>query len=164
MHTEEFILIQKRMFLSHQRVKILENPSHEQKAAQLSLFQRNQSEKPQKEEKPVETMSSVYENKKATKEEISEPVSEDIEIEPILKKQKNSQFESIMSELQPMEKNKIRRSEILLEHIMQSDVISIKGNDVLHINKEPLGVKVSTFLYNLQQTTKKIDTKKYSKN
>ena len=40
MHTEEFILIPKRMFLSHQPVKkeILENPNYEQKAAQLSLF------------------------------------------------------------------------------------------------------------------------------
>ena len=45
---------------------------------------------------------------------------------------------------------------------MQCDVISIGGNDVLHINKEPLGVKVSTFLYNLQQSTKKIYIKKYS--
>ena len=141
----------------------MENPIYEQKAAQLSLFQRNQSEKPEKEEKPVETMSSVYENKEATKEEISEPVSEDSEIEPILKKQKISQFESIMSELESMEKNKIRRSEILLEHIMQSDVISIRGNDVLHINKEPLGVKISTFLYNLQQTTKKLTLKSIQK-
>ena len=108
-------------------------------------------------------MSSVYENKETTKEEISEPVSEDSEIEPILKKQKISQFESIISDLEPMEKNKIKQSEILFEHIMQSDVIYIGGNDVLHINKEPLGVKVSAFLYNLQQTTKKIDIKKYSK-
>ena len=61
-----------------------------------------------------------------------------------------------------MEKNKFKRSEILLQHIMQSDVISIGGNDVLHINKEPLGVKVSTFLYNLQQTTKKLTLKKHS--
>ena len=145
------------MFLSHQPVKneILQNPKYEQKAAQLILTQRNQSEKPQKEEKPVETMSSVYENKEATKEEITEPVSEDSEIEPILMKQKISQFESIISELETMEKGKIKRSDILLEHIMQSDVISIGGNDILHINKEPLGVKISTFLYNLQQTTKK---------
>ena len=46
-----------------------------------------------------------------------------------------------------MEKNKIKGSGILLEHIIQSDVISIEGNDVLHINKEPLGIKVSTFPY-----------------
>ena len=69
MHTEEFILIPKQMFLSHQPVKneILENPNYEQKAAQLSLFQRNQSEKPQKEEKPVETMSSVYKTRRLLK-------------------------------------------------------------------------------------------------
>ena len=86
MLTEEFILTPKRMFLSDQPVKneILQNSIYEQKAAQLSLFQRNQSEKPQKEEKPAETMSTVYENKEATKGEISEPVSEDSEIEPIL--------------------------------------------------------------------------------
>ena len=46
---------------------------------------------------------------------------------------------------------------------MQSDVISIGGNDVLHINKEPLRVKVSTFLYNLQQTTKKLILKSTKK-
>ena len=79
-------------------------------------------------------MSSVYENKEATKEEISQPVSKDSEIEPTIKKQKISQFESIISELEPMEKNKIKRIKILLKHIMQSDVISIGGNDVLHIN------------------------------
>ena len=66
----------------------MENPNYEQKAAQLSLFQRNQSEKPQKEGKPIEHMSSVYENKEATMEETSESVSEDSMIEPILKKQK----------------------------------------------------------------------------
>ena len=160
MHTEEFILIPKRMFLSQQLVKneILENPIYEQKAAQLSLFQRNQSEKPQK-EKPVETMSSVYENKEATNGETSEPVSDDSEMEPILKKQRISHSESIISELEPMEKNKIKRSVILLELIIQSDVISIEGNNVLHINKEPLGVKVSTFPYKLQQPTKKINIK-----
>ena len=139
----------------------MENPIYEH--PQLSLFQRNQSEKPQKEEKPVETMSSVYKNKEATKEEISEPVSEDSEIEPILKKQKISQFESIMSELEPMEKNKIRRSEILLEHIMQSDVISIRGNDVLHINKEPLGVKFLHFCIIYSKPPKKLTIKSIQK-
>ena len=69
-------------------------------------------------------MSSVYENKEATKEEISEPISEDSEIESILKKRKISQFESIYLNLNQWRKIKIKRSEILLEHIMQSDVLS----------------------------------------
>ena len=101
-------------------------------------------------------MSSVYENKEATNEETSEPVSEDSEIDTILKQQKIYQPESLKSKIEPMEKNKIKRSEILIEHNLQSDVISIKGNDKFHINKEPLGAKVSTFLYNLQRPTKKL--------
>ena len=44
-------------------------------------------------------MSAVYKNKEATKEEKSEPVSEDSEIEPIFKKHEVSQSESIISEL-----------------------------------------------------------------
>ena len=61
MHTEEFICIRKRLFSSHQPVKneCLENPIYEEKAAQPPLFQRQQYEKPQKEDKPVETMSGV---------------------------------------------------------------------------------------------------------
>ena len=44
-----------------------------------------------------------------------------------------------------MDKNIITRREILNEHIIQSDLISIEENDELHTNKRPLGVKVSTF-------------------
>ena len=62
----------------------------------------------------------------------------------------------MISEREPMEKNKSKRSEVLREHILQSEVISIEGNDVFHINKEPMGVKVYTFRYNLIE---KIDLK-----
>ena len=81
-------------------------------------------------------MSSVYENKEAAKEETSEPVSEDSEIEPIFKKHKISHSEFIISELYSMEKHKIRQSELLLERNMQSDVISIVGSEVLYVNKQ----------------------------
>ena len=45
MHTEEFILIPKRLFISKQPAisEILDNPIFQQKAAQFSLFKRNQS-------------------------------------------------------------------------------------------------------------------------
>ena len=45
MHSEEFILIPKRLFISKQQAKceILDNPIYHLKAAQLSLFQGNQS-------------------------------------------------------------------------------------------------------------------------
>ena len=43
MHTEEFVLVPKRMFITKQPQKseIIENPQHKNKAIQLSLMQRN---------------------------------------------------------------------------------------------------------------------------
>ena len=43
MHVEEFVLIPKKMFVSKQptRTEILDNPIYKQKAAKLSLLQRN---------------------------------------------------------------------------------------------------------------------------
>ena len=97
-------------------------------------------------------------------EEKTEPMSEDSEIEPVVKKQRKSDdFTSIMIELEVMNKNQINRSKIILDLINQSETVTIESNDVLHVNKETLGIKASTFLYNLQQPTKKIDIEKYSK-
>ena len=47
MHTEEFILIPKRMFITKQPQKseIIENPQYKNKAIQLSLVQRNKLRK-----------------------------------------------------------------------------------------------------------------------
>ena len=164
MHTEEFILIPKRMFASHQPVKkeVLDNPFYKQKAAQLSLLQRNQSnsmEKPEKAVEPVETADKMIET---AEEEKTEPMSEDSEIEPVVKKQRKSE-DSILLELDFMNKNQIKRSKIILDLINQSETVTVESNDVLHVNKEGLGIKASTFLYNLQQPTKKIDIEKYSK-
>ena len=98
MHTEEFILIPKRMFASHQPAKqeVLDNPLHKQKATQLSLLQRNQSnsmEKPEKALEPVETAHKLIET---AEEENAELMSEDNEIEPVVKKQKSEDFNSIL--------------------------------------------------------------------
>ena len=155
------------MFASHQPVKkeVLDNPLYKKKAAQLSLLQRNQSnsmEKPEKAFEPVETANKLMIEK--AEEEKTEPMSEDSEIEPVVKKQRKSDdFTSIMIELEVMNKNQIKRSKIILELINQSETVTIESNDVLHVNKETLGIKASTFLYNLQQPTKKIDIEKYSK-
>ena len=155
------------MFASHQPVKkeVLDNPLYKQKAAQLSLLQRNQSnsmEKPEKAFEPVETANKLI--IETAEEEKTEPMSEDSEIKPVVKKQRKSDdFTSIMIELEVMNKNQIKRSKIILDLINQSETVTIESNDVLHVNKETLGIKASTFLYNLQQPTKKIDIEKYSK-
>ena len=55
-HTEEFILIPKRIFMSTQPAKreIFDNPVYKQKATQLSLIQRNILQKPEKVKKRME--------------------------------------------------------------------------------------------------------------
>ena len=155
------------MFASHQPVKkeVLDNPLYKQKATQLSLLQRHQSnsmEKPEKAVEPVETANKLM--IETAEEEKTEPMSEDSEIEPVVKKQRKSDdFTSIMIELEVMNKNQIKRSKIILDLILkQSETVTIESNDVLH-KKETLGIKASTFLYNLQQPTITIDIEKYSK-
>ena len=62
-----------------------------------------------------------------------------------------------------MDENK-KKSCYYPEKGFDSNTVSIsEENNVLHIEDEPQGVKVTNFLYNLQQPTKKIDVQKYSK-
>ena len=48
--------------------------------------------------------------------------------------------------------------------IDQSETVIIESNDILHFhhfNKQSPGIKISTFLHNLKQPTKKNDIAKY---
>ena len=178
MHAEEFVLIPKRMFVSKQptRREILDNPIYKQKAAQLSLLHRNNpTDFESKEATEQETNKTNIVNKrrrtssvdlKSELDDGSESVqsffSDDGEIEPSLKK-RQSDFDSIMSEVELMEENKIQRAEIILNKILSSETVSIEDpSGFLHIEDKPMRVKVSTFLYNLQQPTKKIDLAVYT--
>ena len=175
MHAEEFVLIPKRMFVSKQptRTEILDNPIYKQKAAQLSLLQRNNpTDFESKEATEQETNKTNIVNKRKRRrtssvdlkselddgsESVQSFFSDDGEIEPSLKKIQ-SDFDSIMSEVELMEENKIQRAEIILNKILSSETVSIEDQSgFLHIEDKPMRVKVSTFLYNLQQPTKKID-------
>ena len=69
-----------------------------------------------------------------------------------------------MLELRLMDENKTKRAAIILKKIFDSNTVSISEEiNVLHIEDEPQGVKVTNFLYNLQQPNKQIDVQKYSK-
>ena len=106
-------------------------------------------EKPEKALEPVETANELL--IETAEEEKTEPMSEDSEIEPVVKEQRKSDdFTSVMVELEVMNKNQINRSKIILDLINQSETVTIDSNDVLHVNKETLGIKSSTFLYNQQ--------------
>ena len=178
MHAEEFVMIPKRMFISKNPTKeeIFDNPIYQQKATQLSLLQRsnpNFEQSSGKKLKDADTSTDgLITRTKSTGDGTSDPedvkselfVSDDSEIEPVVKKRKDSAFDSIMLELKLMDENKTKRAAIILKKIFDSDTVSIsEENNVLHIEDEPQGVKVTNFLYNLQQPTKKIDVQKGSK-
>ena len=164
MYTDESILIPKRMFMSTQPAKgeISDNPVYKQKAKQLSLIQRimfQTPEKSEKEDEAVQTEPGL--NVETDHEEKEEPISDDSEIEPIVKKSTTTTFQSIMIDLGVMEKNKDGRAEIILNKIIESPTVSIEDpGGIIHIDNQPLGLKASTFLYNTKQSTKKTDIQK----
>ena len=72
--------------------------------------------------------------------------SDDGEIGPVLKK-RQSDLDSIMSEVELMEENKIQRAEIILNKIFSSETVSIEDpSGFLHIEDKPMRVRVSTFV------------------
>ena len=124
MRAEEFVLIPKRMFVSKQptRKEILDNPIYKQKAAQLSLQRNNPTDFESKEATEPETNKTNIVNKRKRRrtssvdlkselddgsESVQSFFSDDGEIEPSLKK-RQSDFDSIMSEVELMEENKIQ--------------------------------------------------------
>ena len=180
MHTEEFILIAKRMFTTKQPQKseIIENPQFKNKAIQLSLMQRNKlREDVRKTDKVIQTDPTYIERDvdkadrvaqtdptKFEDDEKLEASSDDSEMDPIVtKKPTVESFESIMKNVKLKEGHKIKRAEIVLDFIFQSNQITIgEESQLIYIDNKPTDVQVSSFLYNLQQPTKKIDQETYS--
>ena len=173
MLAEEFVLIPKRMFMSKQPLKseILDNPAYRNKAAQLTIIQRNMPSS----EDSLETTDEVVQTEPVLTErekQVDEPkkmdsISDDSEIDPVVTKKPESapaSFESIIGLVKLKEKHKIQRAEILLDLILQSEAVTIgEESKLLYINQEQTSVEVSEFLYDLQQPTKKIDQSEYSK-
>ena len=78
--------------------------------------------------------------------------SDDSEIEPIVKKRKDSAFDSIMLELKLVDENKTKRAAIILNKIFNSNNVSISEETIiLHINDEPQGVDFCTIYDNQQK-------------
>merc|ERR1712026_43767 len=73
-------------------------------------------------------------------------------------KTNKNQAESILKQIEILDPNKFKRTNSLLTLIEQSDRIKITENDFVQIDDNTTNVKVSEFLFNLQQPTKKINT------
>ena len=92
MHSEEFVLIPKRMFMSKQPLKseILDNPAYRNKAAQLTLMQRNMPSSEDSAERTdgvVQTEPVLTEREKQVDEpEKMDSISDHNEIDPAVAK------------------------------------------------------------------------------
>ena len=181
MHTEEFILIPKRMFITKQPQKseIIENPQYKNKAIQLSLMQRNKLREdigktdrviqtdPTNIERDVDKADRVVQTDPTilNEEEKMEASSDDSEMDPIVTKNPTVEsFESVIRNVKLKEAHKVKRAEIVLDFILQSNQITIgEESQLIYIDNKPTDVQASSFLYDLQQPTKKIDQEAYSR-
>ena len=87
------------------------------------------------------------------------------EMDPIVtKKPTVESFESIMKNVKLKEAHKVKRAEVVLDFILQSSQITIgEESELIYIDNKSTDVQVSSFLYDLQQPTKKIDQEAYSR-
>lgn len=124
MAAKEFVLIPKDVYISKQPEveQILQQPSIKEKAMQLSLLQRNNFQDSDKEE-----------------------IVENVPPENIWK-------EKVLTELQMLPKPQIERSKIIYDKIITSDRIKIDENGYLVFNNTPTNIRLTTFLYKLQQS------------
>ena len=157
MHVGEFVLNPKRMFISKKPTKeeIFDYPMYQRKATQLALlkrtypnFERNNEKKLQdadtNTDRPIKRTKSSGDATNDTDESF---FSDDSEIEPIVKKRRDSAFDSITLELKLVDENKTKRAAIILNKIFNSNSVSIsEDTNILHINDEPQRVNVTCFL------------------
>ena len=162
MHAEEFVLIPKRRFISRNptKEKICDNQIYQQKTTQLSLLQRSNPNFEQSSGKKLQDADTstdrLITRTRSIGDGTSEPddvklesfVSVGSAVEPVVKKLKISEFDSIMLELKLMDENKTKRAAIILKKIFDSDNVSIsEENNILHIEDEPQGEKVTNFFF-----------------
>ena len=113
-----------------------------------------------KAERVVQTDPTIF-----NEEEKMEASSDDSEMDPIVtKKPTVESFESIMKNVKLKEAHKFKRAEKVFDFILQSNQITIgEESQLIYLDNKPTDVQVSSFLYDLQQPTKKIDQEAYSR-
>ena len=130
----EFILVPKKQYLQKEPLaaQVLNDPENKHPSAHLSYIHRFRSSPEDAESRKNPTTEETKTNK--------------------------NQTESILKQIEILDPNKFKRANGLLTLIEKSDRIKITENDFIQIDDNTTNVKVSEFLFNLQQPTKKINT------
>ena len=133
------MLIPKKSFMKDEPFtsQILSDPKIKDKPLQLSLLQRSQT--PQK----VDVVST--ENEPAEEETI-----------------KTGLNARIIQELGTLKEGQLRKSKIILDKFNESPNIGYDEKQNITIDGNSTSTPIASFLYNLQQPTKKLDVKFYS--
>ena len=145
---EEFIFIPKKVYMKTQpyQTRVLENPDIKHKSAQLSIINRM---------RPKEHIEAQFNDK------LSEQDSGVDDDENRLKhsNRRADQVLKTLSSLLPH--SKYLKCNYIVDLIKKSNRVLIGEDEKLLIDNSPTDINAFTFLYNLQQPTKKIDSPDY---
>ena len=140
---EEFVLIPKDHFIKEN--PLMENvfgssaTNEETKAAQLGYIQRLSPP-------AVDTAASEVVGEVLAPPEISTQKSDEL---ALLRSK-------IFRELPSFRRNQIERSNIILDKIREKKRVSVKEDLVISLDDHKTNISITTFLYNLQQSRKKV--------
>ena len=163
MTAEEFILIPKHLYVKEQphAARVLHDNNIKHQNAQLSYHNRLGPQLPPQTSKTTATKETFTENAAEPQQDQLELLTDDEEVkverdkDEILEEKNDSQTESILGQLQVLERKKFIRAKIILEIIKKSERVTINHDkEVIYVDKVPTGLKAAVFLYDIQQPTK----------
>lgn len=130
MSAEEFILIPKNMYVQQSPIveQVLNNPQISSTGQQLSILQRFRP------------------SSSAPEPEISEP------IQPT-----KSMKETVIESLLPLSDIQSKRSSHIYDALLLNPKFSLDTNAQIEIGSKPTGLRIGSFLFNIQQPKKILD-------
>ena len=164
MSAEEFILIPKHLYVKEQphAARVLHDNNIKHKNAQLSYLNRLRPQLPPQASKTTATKETFTENVEPQQEQLKlltddEKVPVERDKDEILEDKLDRQTETILGQLQVLDDKKFVRAKTVLEIIEISERVTInRDNEVIYVDKVPIGLKATIFLYDIQQPTKKL--------
>ena len=144
---EEFILIPKKVYMKTQpyQTRVLQNPDIKHKSAQLSIINRM---------RPKEHIEAQF-NDKLSEQDCGVDVDEN------RLKHSKRRADQVLKTSFLLPHSKYLKCDYIVDLIKKSNRVLIGEGENLLIDNSPTDINAFTFLYNLQQPTKKIDTPDY---
>ena len=157
MHTEEFVLIPKQMYTREKPhiSQLLSNKDVHNSAKQISLFQKNKS--------PSAPPASQPDTEQQTDASVNDrsAINESME-KSIMTDNTSAIRQGVLNDIKILKGIKFERANKILEIIEESDSVSLDSSKRLLIRGSNTDVLAATFLYNLQQTTCKLNFEHFS--